>query len=252
MATRIENIKAVRDWLGNPRPNSPSFNSLLRQELAEEQRIANSLNNTGKAWSTQTYTLNYPAGGQNTFTINAANFGKVLFVTRLLPQNPYISAIPVPFTDINELQYGTILAPFYSIYSNWMTVPANTIEKMAFYREGVINPQFKVKIEPLPRESCQYEITYLVGAVGRDDPLESTLAVPEYAVLIQLRNALAQLPYAEWSDDVNYNLMRKKELRESFLFQLYGEDGRGGHTAEYNEYKKSLVHPKIVEVDWMY
>ncbi len=234
----------MRSLLGRPRPNSPSFDSLLRQEISEETDIANALNNTGRPWSTQTYTLNYPANGLNTLTINAANFGKVLFVVRLLPNNPYISALPVPFQDIGELQYGTILAPFYAIYSNWLTVPANTIEKMAFYREGVINPQFKVKIEPLPQESCQYEITYLVGAIGNDDPLQSTLALPEHASLVQLRGAKSLLAETRWTDNLASDIIERREYEKSFDYQLAKKEPL------FSEYKKSLVHPRQVEVDW--
>lgn len=244
MATRLEGIMGMRNLLDFPYPNKPSFTNLLKQQISEETDIANELNNTGRPWSTQTITLNYPANGLNTLTINAANFGKVLFVVRLLPNNPFISALPVPFADIGELQYGTILAPYYSIYANWITVPANTVEKMAFYREDVINPQFKVKIEPLPQESCQYEVTYLVGAIGNNDPLSSSIALPEHASLAQLRGAMAQLPYAQWSEDAVADTVKKKELAAAFMYQLSRKE------PIFKEYKKSLVHPRQVEIDW--
>lgn len=246
MPSRTENIYRVRDLLDLPYPNKPSFHQLLRGELSEEQDLCNVLNNTGKPWNVSTYQLNYYPG-QTSFDINVSDFGKVLFVVRLT-NNPYIPALPVPFEDLAELQYGTIWNSFYNFYNGWgaYTLP-ETIEKMAFYRTGTVDQSIKVQIQPAPQSSAVYEISYLAGYMGNDDPLESQMMLPEFANLVQLRNAMAMLPYTQWSEDRAADMDRKKELMMAFQYQLERKERL------FAEYKASINTPRKCDVeDWNY
>lgn len=241
MTQRIEQIFRVRDLLDNPLLDKPSFHQIMRGELSAEQDLANELNNTGVPWTVAEYQLNY-SPGQDSYDINVDNMGKVLFVVRLT-NNPWIPALPVPFQDLNELKYGTLWNSFYNFYNGWGAYSlSETIEQMAFYREGVVNQQVKVQIQPQPQSTATYIITYLVGVVSNDDPLETTIALPEFATLTQLRNAMSLLPYTRWSEDRKEDMERKQELAAAFMYQLERKE------RALAEYKSSLVTPGIVEI----
>lgn len=241
MTQRIEQIFRTRDLLDNPHLHKPSFHQLLRGELSCEQDLANELNNTGKPWTVATYQLNYTPG-QSSYTINVTDMGKVLFVVRQT-NNSYIPYLPVPFSDLNEQHYGTLWGNFYNIYSGWGGyVLSETIEQMAFYRTGLTNQTVEVQLQPAPQTSATYIITYLAGVINNDDPLETIIAIPEFATLTQLRNAMALLPYCQWTEDRKEDLERKKELAQAFAYQLERKE------RALAEYKSSLVVPKTVEI----
>lgn len=244
MATRTEQIFRTRDLLDLPYPNKPSFHSLLRQEISTETDIANALNNTGQPWTTAEYTLQYNPN-QSEYILQASDIGRILFVVRLTG-NQFIPALPVPFQDLATLHYGTLWANFYSMYNGWGAyMLPETIEQMAFYRSGVVNPEYKVQIQPQPIETATYVITYLVGAIGNSDPLESAIAMPEFATMAQLRNAMSLLPYCQWSEDRKQDLERKQELAQAFQYQLSIKEPL------FAEYKNSLVQNSTVDCeDW--
>lgn len=246
MPTRQESIFRMRDMLDNPYPSSPSFHKLLRQQISEEIDIVNSLNNSSQPWCVGEYQLNFnPA--QSVYTINATDFGKPLFMTRATG-NPFIPQVPVPFTDLNALQYGTIWNAFYNFYNGWggYNLPT-TIEQAAFSRTGATNQEFKVTFQPMPQTTAVYTIIYLIGYFGSDDPLSTASALPEFATMTQLRGSLALLPYCQWSDDRSKDLERKQELRDAFLYQLSRKE------QDFLAYKRNLVHPRIVEIEpWAY
>ncbi len=246
MATRSENIWRTRDLLDNSYPNKPSFHQYLRQTLSEEQDIITMLNNTAQPWTVAEFTLNYRPGLAY-YDINVNDMGKILYVVRLT-QNSYIPAIPVPFTDLANLQYGTLWNTFYNCYNGLGSYfLSETIEQMAFYRTGAVNQQVRVQIQPQPVESCQYVISYLVGPISQDDPLETTAALPEFATVIQLRAAMALLPYTQWTEDRGQDLERKKELAAAFQYQLARKE------LQMKDYVRQLTHARMVDVeDWNY
>ncbi len=246
MPTREESIFRMRSLLDNPYPSAPSFHRLLQQQLSEEVDIVNSLNNSSQPWAVAEYQLNFNPN-QSTYNINVTDFGKPLFVVRQTG-NVWIPYIPVPFTDLNALHYGTLWNTFYNFYNGWgaYTLP-ETIEQMAFSRTGAVNQEFNVTIQPMPQFTATYIITYLVGYFGSDDPLSATAALPEFATMTQLRGSLALLPYCEWSDDRAKDLERKQELRDAFLYQLSRKEN------DFLAYKRNLVHPRTVEIEpWSY
>lgn len=246
MATRLENIFAMRRLLDNPWPNAPSFDRLFQLELSGEADILNATNISERPWAVNTFQLNYTPGLAK-YEINVSDFGKAYLVTRIVP-GPYVTRINVPFTDLNAQQYGAIW-PWYGYGGIW-TID-NTIEKMSFFREGVTNAQYFVTIEPQPQQSAVYEITYVPGIVPASDPLESAVQLPEHASLIQYRGAMANLAYAKWYEDEKENRVKRQELAASFDYQLNGHDGRSGKEGLFRKYVSSMAIPKAVWVsDW--
>lgn len=243
--TRIENIFRVRDLLLRPYPNAPSFHDLFRQELSEERDILNATNNSKIAWATAEYTLNYTPA-QSAYPINVDNFGKVLFCVKVTT-NPYIPLLPVGFSDVSEQSYGTILQYFNNSYAQAFTL-SEAPERMSFYREGVLNAQYMVAINPLPQQSAQYIITYLPGYLGTDDPLESSIQLPEHAELVRLRMAMSLLNGASWYEDEDKNRARRKDLAMGFDYQLNIKGG-GGKEKLFADYIRGINIPRMVDVE---
>lgn len=239
-ATRIESIFRVRDLLDSPLPQSPSFHQLLRQQISEEMDIVNQLNNTGRAWGTAEYQLNYTPS-QTVYTIGVENFGKVLSVVKVTG-NPYVPFVPVPYSDFAEQRYGTILTSFYGVYGSIFPL-SETPERMAFYREGVTNAQFKVSIQPAPAISWEYRITFMPGYLGNDDALETAIQLPEFAEVTRLRSAVALLNYSRWGDDEAFNRQKRMDLMQGFMYQLERKE------AFLSRYIKSIDIPRILEID---
>lgn len=230
----------MRDLLDNPMPNNPSFAQLLRQELSEERDIVNETNNTGVAWATAEYVLNFNTN-QSTYTINVDDFGKVLYVVKATG-NPYIPWLPVGFSDVSEQKYGTVWAWFNNMYAQAFALQ-ETPERMAFSRQGVTNPQCVVQIQPMPQQAAQYIITYLPGYLGNDDPLEIAVQLPEHAELVRLRGAMALLPYTRWSDDEPINRQKRIDLAAAFSYQLERKE------AAYRSYIKNINRPREVTIE---
>lgn len=250
MATRVENIFRVRTMLDTPMPNAPNFHRIFQQLLTEEMRMMNDLNTSTQPWAVSEYQLNYTPG-TDTYAINVSDFGRPILVVRETT-NPYVPFIPVPFDQITELRYGTIWNGFWNSWAAPLVLP-EALEHIAFYRSGANNQQYMCKIQPMPQTSATYIVSYIPGAIGAGDPLQTSPALSEYQELIRLRTAAALLPYVKWSENPDMDRPRKAELKEAFGFQLNGIDGRSGWEASFQHYIRSLVVNRISQVeDWNY
>jgi hypothetical protein len=67
--------------------------------------------------------------------------------------------------------------------------------------------------------------------------------LPEFATLVQLRNAVALLPYTRWSEDPAADMERKKELAAAFQYQLERKERL------FAEYKSSVNQPRTVTIE---
>ncbi len=202
--------------------------------------MVNATNNTGLAWATAEYTLNFTPN-QNVYQINVSDWGKVLFCVKET-QNPYIPYLPVPFDDLSSQQYGTVWGWFNNSYAQAFAL-SETPERMSFSRVGAVNAQYTVTINPVPQQSATYILTYLPGYIGVSDPLESSIQMPEHAELVRLRMATALLPTAEWFEDEASNVMRRKELMESFAYQLQRKE------AIFSTYIRGINRPRTVDIE---
>ncbi len=206
--------------------------------------IVNATNNSGIAWATAEYTLNFNPT-QNVYQINVSDWGKILFCVKVTG-NPYIPFLPVSFDDVSEMNYGTVWGWFNNSYAQAMAL-TETPERMSFSRVGVLNSAITVSINPVPQQSAVYILTYLPGYVGTADPLEASIQLPEHAELVRLRMATALLPTAEWFEDDNKNSERRKELAQSFAFQLQRKEDL------FQKYIRGINKPRQVNLeDWNY
>ncbi len=238
--TRTQNLFRTRDLLLRPFPQSPSFHDFLRQEISEEMDIVNATNNSGIAWAVSEYTLNFQPN-QNTYEINVSDWGKVLYCVKATT-NPYIPWLPVSFDDVSEQNYGTVWNWFNNSYAQAFAL-SETPEKMSFARVGVLNATYTVTINPVPQQSAVYKLFYLPGYVGVDDPLESAIQLPEHAELVRLRAATALLPASQWFENEDQNSNRRKELAQSFAFQLQRKEDL------FDKYIRGINKPRMVDLD---
>lgn len=237
--SRIQNLFRVRDLLDSPMPNHPSFHRMMEQEISVEMDVVNQTNLSGQPWAVSTYELNYTVG-QDEYTLNVTDWGKVIYVERLQGDS-YIRYVSVPFSDINNLNYGTVWEYNFGTLP-WATV---TPERMAFFRDGALNPQVKVRIQPEPQQSWTYVIHYMPGYIGTTDPLSVTTQMPEHAEMVRLRVAAALLPYTKWSEDEAVNDKKRDTLAKAFAFQLETKERL------FSKYIQNITSPKTVEVsDW--
>jgi hypothetical protein len=225
-------------------PNRPSADVVFRQELSVEADILNSTNTAQKPWAVKTCQVNY-APGQQSYALNVTDFGRAYMVTRIV-DGPYIKRVMVPFTDLNAQDYGTLWN--YGLnQGGWAWALDVTPEKMSFFRTGPLNPTCQVTIEPQPQERALYEITYVPGVIGNDDPLQTAIQLPEHSTLVQLRVAKAVLPYSAWHEDENENRAKRIELAASFSDQL--DRPINGKEAIFRKYISAMTMPKTVMLD---
>ncbi len=240
--TRLENVFRCRSLLDLPRTNSPSFHQMFQEEISVEQDVLSATTNAQRPWATKTYQLNYTYG-QDFYPINCTDFGKPLLVTKVI-YSPYINRVNVPFSDLNGQLYGTVLSGINNTYGIPWDIE-ETPERFSFYREGVLDSQVRVGIQPQPQWSGTYEIIYAPSYIGDNDPLEACIQLPEMGELVRLRCAVGLLAYCKWSDDDVADMAKKQELRQTFEYKL------GIKEPIFQRYISSITTPKSLYVsDW--
>lgn len=234
--SRETNIFRTRTLLDSPYPSSPTLHQFVQAELRGEQDIVNQLNNTGKPWQVSTFEL-VSNSFQDTYEISANQFGKALYVVKAT-DNVQVPFVSVEFTDITDLTYGQVWNTAGSFYPN------PTFEQFAFYRTAPDSIPM-VKIQPLPQQQAVYTVSYLIGDVGTGDPLSASYAVPEYATLLQLRNAMffALSGTCRWFEDDERNYAKSDRLAKAFAYELERKE------RSFAEYIRSLVHSQMVDCD---
>lgn len=226
--------------LDSPTPQKPSFHQLLRQAFSDSMDIANALNNTGLPWSENTYQLNYNPN-QSEYIINAPDWGKCLFATRLTG-NPYIKEVPVGIGDRNNEHYGTILQMFYGVWGGILPYEESP-EQLIFWRTGAYNSEQMVSVMPQPQQAWVYLLRYEVGYSGTGQSLGDALQLPEHQELSRLRSAASLLPYAEWGSDDAMNNAKRQALMMGFQYQLQRKEDL------FRKYITSLNSPRPVFLD---
>lgn len=211
--------------------------------------MANRLNNTGRPWTVKTFEFT-SEDDTDTYSVATgspavpiADFGKPLAIVKATGQStmPYIQIL---FDDYNQQDYGTIPTAVSDVTPTGIFSPG--MERISFYREGIINPVMKMKLNPYPLTVGTYTISYLVGAIGRDDALTVDYGIPEHAHLVEIQNAMSQLPYAKWHEDEAMNSNKRVEMARGFAFQLeYLQP-------VFDHYVRDLTHGRPVEVDVCY
>lgn len=211
--------------------------------------MANRLNNTGRPWTVKTFeftsdpdtdTYSVATGSP---AVAVADFGKPLAIVKATGDEniPYIQVL---FEDYNQIDYGIIPSGISEVTPFNVFAPSQ--EKIAFYRENVIDPVMKMKLNPVPQDAQTYTVSYLVGAIGRNDAITVNFAIPEHAHLVEIQNAASQLPYSKWNEDEKVNIQKREELAAGFKFQL------GLLQPVFDNYVRDLSHGRPVEVEVSY
>lgn len=232
----------MRPLLDDPFQQSPNLDKIVAGHLRFEQLMANRLNNTGRPWAVKTFNFN-SSSATDTYTISATDFGKPLVVIKATGEEalPYVQ---VPFDDYNQIEYGEIPSGVSEVTPWGIWSP--TQEKITFYREGMIDPVMKMKLNPLPQDAQTYTVSYLVGAIGRSDAITVNYGIPEHAHLVEIQNAMSQLPYAKWFEDEKMNSGKRQEMVIGLKFQL-------DHLQPvFDNYVRDLTHGRPVEVEVCY
>lgn len=237
--TREERYAKIRAWLGYPKEQKPNPHQIFNQITVEEQSLLNRLTNTGKAWQIVTYTLTTVAGTAeytlafDTRPASDEHFGKVFDVVRATgnAEQPYVK---IPFDDLDSLDFGKLPTA--------QDISVN--EKISFYRTGSFEQNRKAVIQPVPQEVLTYICRFYVGTVDRiRSILTNSSAVTEVVDYIDLRTAIALLPYAEWEGKTDeQNDMTAKKLASGLLFQLENLE------RITNEYLKNINAPQSFEM----
>lgn len=218
MATRLENLARVRQYLDTPYPSRPSFAQAFQMELSVEADILNESNNSDRPWAVEMTQINYSPTNLP-INITVGNFGKPILVTRVVTNNPYINRVVVPFQGYNNQLYGTVWQMWDS-FAGWAWNINETPERMTFFREGVTDAQVSVTVQPQPQQAVIYEISYIPSRPDDDAPLEAQIQLPEMSELVQLRVATQLLPYAAWYENEDENRAKRKDLAAAFAYQL--------------------------------
>lgn len=247
MTTRAVSISEVRSRLDDPYQQAPNLHKIVAGHLQFEQWMANKLNRTNRPWAVKTWTFTSDPD-TDTYTIETASvpildFGKPLVIVKATGEANY-PFVQIPFDDYNQQEYG-IVPPNVSEVGIWGLI-SPAIEKMSFYREGMINPTMKLKLNPVPQEAKTYTVSYMVGAIGVADGLEVNYGIPEHAHLIEVMNALARLSQCKWYEDPKMNRDKAMDLSKGLEYEL------GILMPEFNDYIRNLAHARPVEVNVCY
>jgi hypothetical protein len=249
MATRAESISEVRSLLDDPYQQAPNLHKIVAGHLRFEQLMCNRLNNTGRPWAVKTFDFDSDPDtdtydvATGTPAIAVADFGKPLVVVKATG-NANLPFIQVSFDDYNQQDYGTI--PLGTSDVTPLEIFSPSMEKVTFYREGIIGPVRKMKLNPVPQTVFTYTVSYLVGAIGRDDAITVDYGIPEHSHLVEIQNALSQLPYCKWTEDPKADQIHGENLKQSFLYQL------GLLEPVFAQYVRDLTHGRPVEVNVCY
>lgn len=244
MPTREQEFMRVRELLEFPKAQSPSPHSIFSQLIRQEQFQALKLSNSQRPWnvalSNATVTT---VANQAEYTISAADFGKPIYVYRVLNNNVLL---PVPFTDfqheIPKQQHEIWIAPMDAGLN-----PPYSAEKCGFYRTSTGLKKFR--LYPIPETAgVVYQIVYYVGF---SDPtgfaLTDSPILPEFSELRCLQTALFKLPQTEWDGrDENQTQAFRRDLRMALEAQMLMFD------KEFTEYISNLHHEPIGQIDPWY
>lgn len=217
MATLGDISQSTRLRLNEPRTQKPSGRAVLQAVVTKTQDLFSQLTNTGTAWAIDEVQLTVVNGQQDYLLPVTSYFGKPLQVLTYYPQNTSTITRSIEFTVLNDMNFNW---PYPQNMASWMgnaDGSPNTAMRMAFYRKGGEDAVW-VRVLPTPALSAIYSITYTIGAWADDAGLDSSPVLNQFHPLIEVQSALSLLPHAEWTDDPKENRERRKELRDSLLY----------------------------------
>lgn len=202
---------SIRLLLNHPNPSNPDPLQVSEVMTGELQNMHASLANTRPHWDVDYFDLAVSQGVED-YPVGAANFGKMVCIHSIDPQNTYHYRIEVPVVlleDADQLYRGP-----QQTYSSY---PWSATEMIVYRRQS----SWYIRPVPIPGYSafyrCWFDVnTYTPQSLSDSPPLES------FHNLIKVRSALALLPYAAWGsnsmkENMEYAQMLGASLSERAL-----------------------------------
>jgi hypothetical protein len=186
--------------------------------LTDEQWLLLKLGVKAAPWSLVSQTLNTVAG-QTEYDIvqpvsGYTNSGKLHHIIRATGESDY-PYLHVPFDDFSEMNYGQLPG------GNTVNSLQFVAEKVSVYRAGGQEQTIRVVINPSPQSVLNYTLWFFAGSVDRSQALMTQrMAVAEVTDYINLKSAMALLPYCQWREDDVYNEEKKRTLAAGLQYQL--------------------------------
>jgi len=209
-------IENTRLRLGTPRANAPDDQATLNAICSHVRTLLRHRRATGNPWNLNDLTIQV-VPNNDTYQINASDFGQPLAVTTYDPTNP----VWIPrLVKIYEPQNLVLNIPSYpNQFAANAYIPFDgsncTAQRVAFYwRANVAYIQFW----PLPNSNAQYRVRYLQSANGVNQASLSSSPLPEEDTdLVCTRAAVSLLAITDWMAPENaegrsYNAEKRKDL----------------------------------------
>lgn len=201
----------VRARLGNPLPNAPDDQQLLRLLIDQVTHHSAQLVNTRNHWSVDKWTLTVQSGLED-YIITANNFGRPFVCYTIDPSDPYHVRREIPFSLLQDADKR-----YQGPQQNFAVTKHNAVEMVFYRKEG---QGWYVRPVPIAGDSSQYEIwyetVYEYGAMG-DVPGANV-----FHHLIRVQTAISALPFCQWrgispQEDVKTWTAQMSAIRDSLL-----------------------------------
>lgn len=200
-------IVGVRRRLRGPQQQHPSDREIYHSILDHTKDFYSTLSNTGVIWDEYELTVTVSAG-QSDYQLNDTRMGKPYVVFTMDDSDPAHIERTIPIFEMPDLNYqwdlpndiGSSLIDWNGHHSAW---------RVGHYRRNGF-PYLRFK--PIPQETAQYRVMYVIGNWADSAGLGDEPVMPEHHHLIEVRAAISQLPFCEWNADEDFNTRRQNKL----------------------------------------
>lgn len=216
MAGLFDRIGSIRSRLRHPRANRPGEEDCLRALCDHVKLLRAKRRNTGHPWDIADKEI-HVKGGTAKYQIADVRFGVPLAVLTRDDSNPNHIQRIVPFYAPANLAWNWGL-PNNS--ANYMVNPdgsTHTADRVAFYW---VSGTPYLEFQPLPASNAIYVVRFLVGDTVDAMSLSDPIALGEVGdSLSEIRAAMSLLPFADYFDKESDNQTRRRELKESLIWE---------------------------------
>ena len=211
MPTNEQNIAMIRARLGNPLPNAPDDQQLLRLMVDQLSHHSAQLVNTRNHWSVDKWVFTAQSGLED-YLITANNFGRPFVCYTIDLSDPYHVRREIPFSLLQDADKR-----YQGPQMNFAVTKHSAVEMVFYRKEG---QGWFLRPVPIPGDSSQYEIWYETmyeyGALG-DTPGASA-----FHHLVRVQAAIAALPFCHWrgvspQEDAKTWQIQMAAIRDSLL-----------------------------------
>jgi hypothetical protein len=218
MLTPIKFIDNVRRRLDGPLYQSPNPRTILDRAIDAYRNAVTTANNTGNAWAVNELIITALADTRR-YEITAADFSKVLLIASV-PQRPNDPEEVIEMSQIEQLpREWAWLNGDTAWYSLWYN-SARSIWAAAFRKSEANGFHSYLEFRPTPKAGEQYRVLYQIGDfkqnINKDNLIDFQLPFPELDFYFIALVAKSLLAYTRWSNSLEADMLKKKELSQAF------------------------------------